>query len=97
MNIAPLSKEQIQHCAEKAAYIAYTILGLDVPYTVTLIDDPTISEDGLLGTQENEILINLATLKPFPTDIYGEQREKTPEDNVSAYICISYAAAAQRV
>ncbi len=63
-----LVRKQIEAYAEKAGRIAYTVLGLDSPYSIAFIDDPTISEDARLDTQKNEVQINLALLEPFSTE-----------------------------
>lgn len=76
-----LDNARIENCAEKAAYIAYTILGLDCPYSIALINDPTLTIDGQLDTQENVIQLNLAILKPFPPDtMIGPCEEMSAED-----------------
>ena len=61
-----LNQQQIETIAKNAAHVAYKVLGLTCPYTVELINDPSINEDGLLDTQENRILLNLAKLEAFP-------------------------------
>ena len=71
----------IKNCAKKAAFIAYTVLGLDCPYSIALINDPTLTVDGQLETKKNIIQINLATLKPFsPDTIVGQCEEMSEED-----------------
>ena len=58
--------DKIESIAKEAAVVAYTVLGLDCDYSVSLIDDPTIIEDGLFDTKDNIIMLNLAQLEPFP-------------------------------
>ena len=55
-----LDNDRIKAAAEKAARVAYTVLGLDCPYSVAFINDPDISEDARLDTQKNEVQLNLA-------------------------------------
>ena len=76
-----LDNARIENCANKAAYIAHKVLGLDCSYSIALINDPTLTVDGQLDTQENVIQINLATLKPFPPDsMVGQDEEMSEED-----------------
>lgn len=78
-----LDRDHIENIARKAAYVACKVLGLDqcgCRYSVALIDDPTISEDGLLDTQGNIIQLNLATLRPFPPESMPAPDVKTDED-----------------
>ena len=75
-----LEREQIEACAKKAGRIAYTVLGLDCPYSITFISDPTIPEDARLDTQKNEVQINLALLKPFSTEVMPASEDMTKED-----------------
>ena len=76
-----LDNDRIRATAEKAAKVAYTVLGLDCPYSVALIDDPTIPEDARLDTQGNVIEINLAKLEPFSTDVMVGVPESMSEDD----------------
>lgn len=47
-----LKRNQIECAANNAAYVAYTILGLDnIPYSIFLIDDPELNYDGLLDVR----------------------------------------------
>ena len=57
--------DRIELIAKKASAVAYTVLGLDCDYSVSLIDDPSIIEDGLFNTKDNIIMLNLAQLEPF--------------------------------
>lgn len=76
-----LDNARIKNYAEKAAYIAYTILGLGCPYSIALINDPALTVDGQLDTQENIIQLNLAILQPFPPDtMIGPCKEMSAED-----------------
>ena len=75
-----LERERIEACAKKAGRIAYTVLGLDCPYSIAFINDPSIPEDARLDTQKNEVQINLALLKPFSTEVMPSLELKTEED-----------------
>ena len=50
-----LDNERIKSTAETAARVAYKVLGLDCPYSVTLINDPDVPEDARLDTRKNEV------------------------------------------
>ena len=75
-----LDNDRIKAAAEKAARVAYTVLGLDCPYSVAFINDPDISEDARLDTQKNEVQLNLTLLEPFSTDVMPSHELKTEED-----------------
>ena len=77
-----LDESRIKTWAEKAARVAYTVLGLDCKYSVVLINDPAIIEDGLLNTEKNEIQLNLALLEPFPHDTAGTDNPQTEKDRL---------------
>ena len=77
-----LDNAGIENTAKKAACIAYTVLGLDCSYSIALINDPTLTVDGQLDTQENIIQLNLAALKPFPPDAMVGQDEKMSEEDL---------------
>ncbi len=75
-----LDNDRIKAAAEKAARVAYTVLGLDCPYSVAFINDPDISEDARLDTQKNEVQLNLALLEPFSTDVMPSPEPMTEEE-----------------
>ena len=75
-----LDNARIENCAKKAAYIAHTVLGLNCPYSVALINDPALDVDGRLDTHENVIQLNLALLKPFPPDVFFGPCEEISEE-----------------
>ena len=76
-----LDNDRIRATAEKAAKVAYTVLGLDCPYSVAFINEPDIPEDARLDTQGNIIEINLAKLEPFPTEVMvGVPEQMTEEE-----------------
>ena len=75
-----LDEIRIKATAEKAAAIAHSFLGLDCPYSIALIDKPGIAEDALLDTQQNEIQINLALLKPFSAEEMPSMEPRTEEE-----------------
>lgn len=75
-----LDNDRIKAAAEKAARVAYTVLGLDCPYSVAFINNPDIPEDALLDTQGNVIEINLALLEPFSTDVMPSTEPMTEEE-----------------
>lgn len=54
-----LDNDRILSCAEKAARVAYTVLDLDCPYSVALINEPDIGQDALLDAQNNVVELNL--------------------------------------
>ena len=92
-----LDKKQILATAEKAAASAYRVLGLDCPYSVTLIDNPSITEDALLDTQKNEIQINIALLEPFspevmPTRLLNTEEDREIDENYRHIMKINYLA-----
>ena len=58
--------DSIKSIAKEAAAVAYKVLGLDCNYSVALIDDPSIIEDGIFKTKDNIIMLNLARLEPYP-------------------------------
>ena len=76
-----LDNTRIEICAKKAAYIAHTVLGLDCPYSIALINDPTQAVDAQLDTRENIVQLNLATLRLFPPDAMVAQGEEMSEDD----------------
>lgn len=53
---AMLTPERITTVAKNAAYVAYTVLGLDCPYSVTFINEPELAFDGLLSNKAIESL-----------------------------------------
>ena len=75
-----LDKNQIELCAKKAAFVAHTVLGLDCDYSVSLIDDPSIDEDGRLNPVTHEIQLNLAKLKPFLPQATNQGIIRTDEE-----------------
>ena len=76
-----LDNARIENVAKRAAKVAYTVLGLDCPYSISLIDDPNVDEDARLDTQGNVIQINLAKLEPFPAEaIVGAPENMSEED-----------------
>ena len=75
------SPTQIVHVAKKAAAFAARVLPVTVTYTVELINDPSITEDGLLDTHERKIILNLAQLRPFTVDSFVD-RPGTPPENM---------------
>ena len=75
-----LDEQKLQKVAEKAARTAVNLLSMEKKYTVKLINDPEIIQDALFGTQENEILINLAMLKPFPQSALPLSPNATEEE-----------------
>ena len=77
-----LDINKIEVCARKAARVAYAVLDLDCPYSVAFIDVPDIEEDALLDTEKNEVLINLALLEPFSTDVMPSPELRTEEDRI---------------
>lgn len=60
-----LTRTKIENIAHNAARVAYTVLGLDCQYSIAFIEDPELSFDGLLDTDNNIINLNLSVLKPF--------------------------------
>ena len=72
--------DKIESIAKEAAVVAYTVLGLDCDYSVSLIDDPTIIEDGLFDTKDNIIMLNLARLEPFPPGTLIIEMEDPDQD-----------------
>lgn len=77
-----LDNARIKVWAKKAARVAYVILGLNCPYSVSLIDDPSIPEDARLDTQKNEVQINLALLEPFSSEVMPTSALVTDEDRL---------------
>lgn len=77
-----LDNARIKVWAEKAARVAYAVLGLNCPYSVSLINDPAIPEDAQLDTQKNEVQINLATLEPFSAEVMPTSEPVTDEDRL---------------
>lgn len=75
-----ISEETMQRVIEKSAAVAYSVLGLDNKYSVKLINDPAYVQDGLFGSEGNEVIINLATLKPYPQSAYPLKPNATPEE-----------------
>ena len=73
-------KSRIELWAKKAAFVAYSVLGLHCNYSVSLIDDLSIDEDGRLIPTANEIQSNLAQLKPFPPREDEQSVIRTEED-----------------
>ena len=73
-----LTNNAIEVYAQDAARVAYAVLGLDCPYSVILINDPTVPEDARLDTQKNQVQINLAVLEPFSTDVMPADEDEDP-------------------
>ena len=48
-----LTPDKISNVAKNAAYVAYTVLGLDCPYSVEFINKPELPFDGLLSHKDN--------------------------------------------
>lgn len=79
-----LSNKQIEAEAQKAAEVAYAILGLDCNYSIVLINDPDVSEDARIDTTKNEIQLNLNKLQPFQREIASLYDEiKTDKDRLA--------------
>ena len=74
-----LSEEQIKKVAEGAASTAASLLSLGRKYTIAVINDPSYIQDGLFGSESNEIIINLATLEPYPQSSYPLKENATAE------------------
>ncbi len=70
-----LTDENILRIANMAAKTAADVLGVE-KYSVDLIKDPSASEDALFNTQENKVLINLATIVPFSVEIGIDDEDK---------------------
>ena len=70
--------------------MAYTVLGLDCEYSVTLIDDPSIIEDGLFDTKDNSIMLNLAQLNPFPPGTFGNEDNSALDEDFRLVMKICY-------
>lgn len=82
--------DRIELIAKKAAAVAYTVLGLDCDYSVTLIDDPSIIEDGLFNTKDNIIMLNLAQLEPFPPGTFGNENDPALDEAFRLVMKICY-------
>ena len=78
-----LSPTQIEHIAKKAAAFAARVLTLDYDYTIELINDPTIIEDGLFDPQTRTIKLNLAQLRPFSTANFVDRNDMPPEESLT--------------
>ena len=75
-----LTDEQIERIAKDAARVASELLSLEKEYTISVIDDPNYIQDGLLDTQESSIIINRATLEPYPVESYPPKPDATEDD-----------------
>ena len=75
-----LSPERITTVAKNAAHVAYTVLGLDCPYSVEIIDRRELPFDGLLRDRDNTIQLNLSHLEPFSQSVMPASDLKTEED-----------------
>lgn len=83
--------DRIEFIAKEAAAVAYTVLGLDCNYSLTLIDDPAITEDGLFDTKDNTIMLNLARLEPFPPGtLIVEMEDPAHDEEFRLVMKISY-------
>ena len=83
--------DRIEFIAKKAAAVAYTVLGLDCDYSVSLIDDPSIIEDGLFNTKDNIIMLNLAQLEPFlPGATFVEIEDPAVDEDFRLFLKICY-------
>ena len=83
--------DKIESIAKEAAVVAYTVLALDCDYSVSLIDDPTIIEDGLFDTKDNIIMLNLARLEPFPPGtLIIEMEDPDQDENFRLVMKICY-------
>ena len=75
-----LTPDKISNAAKNAAYVAYTVLGLDCPYSVEFISKPELPFDGLLSHKENSIQLNLSHLEPFSQSVMPAGDLKSEED-----------------
>ena len=75
-----LTPERITTVAKNAAHVAYTVLGLDCPYSVQIIDRRELPFDCLLRDRDNTIQLNLSHLEPFSQSVMPASDLKTEED-----------------
>ena len=75
-----LTPERITTVSKNAAHVAYTVLGLDCPYSVEIIDRRELPFDGLLRDRDNTIQLNLSHLEPFSQSVMPPSDLKTEED-----------------
>ena len=86
-----LTNEQIESHAEQAAFISCTVLEMDCDFSITLINDPSVSEEGLLDTENHIISLNLAQLKPFPMNEEPKtEEEKKIDENYRHLLKVYY-------
>ena len=69
-----LSPTQIENIAKKAAAFAARVLAMDYDYSIELINDPTIIEDGLFDPPTRTIKLNLAQLRPFSAENFVDRK-----------------------
>lgn len=79
-DFAMLTPERITTVAKNAAHVAYTVLGLDCPYSVQIIDRRELPFDCLLRDRDNTIQLNLSHLEPFSQSVMPASDPKTEED-----------------
>ena len=78
-----LSPTQIEHIAKKAAAFAARVLAMDYDYSIELINDPTIIEDGLFDPPTRTIKLNLAQLRPFSAENFVDRNDAPPEEGLT--------------
>ena len=86
-----IDKDVLLRVIRKSADVAAQFQGIDVPYSVSLIDDPSFEQDGLFGTGNNEIVINLATLKPYPLSSIPLKSENPTDEEIKENENLRYA------
>ena len=86
-----IDHDKLKRVAERAAKVAEYLLGIQLPYSVSLINDSSHIQDGLFGTERNEIKINLTALEPYPPESLPIQSVNPTDEEIQQNEFARYA------
>lgn len=61
-----IDQSLLEKVVNRSAKVAALFLGIGITYSVRVINDSRLIQDGLFGADGNEICINIARLEPYP-------------------------------
>ena len=86
-----IDQNLLEKVVTRSAKVAALFLGIDVTYSVRIINDPSFVQDGLFGADGNEICLNLARLEPYPQSSLPLQSDSPTEEEIKENEDIRYA------
>lgn len=75
----------------RSAKVAALFLGIGITYSVRVINDSSLIQDGLFGADGNEICINIARLEPYPQSALPLRSKSPTEEEKKSNEDIRYA------